>query len=109
MGGQRDVDDAPPIQAYGFEESLTNFEGMGPKLLPLTMNPDWDAPKRIWEDAERLGAPEADPSRVLLGVHTREAQPRRHPFTLPERLRAQVASEGAPLTSTLVKPRSAPC
>lgn len=57
MGGQRDVDDAPPIQAYGFEESLTNFEGMGPKLLPLTMNPDWDAPKRIWEDAERLGAP----------------------------------------------------
>lgn len=57
MGGQRDVDDAPPIQAYGFDASLTNFEGMGPKLLPLTMNPEWDAPRRIWEDAERLGAP----------------------------------------------------
>ena len=37
LGGQRDVDDAPPITAYGFDESLTNFEGMGPKLLPLTM------------------------------------------------------------------------
>src|SRR5690606_3533037 len=24
MGGQRDVDDAPPITAYGFDESLTN-------------------------------------------------------------------------------------
>lgn len=36
MGGQRDVTDAPPILAYGFDESLTNFEGMGAKLLPLT-------------------------------------------------------------------------
>jgi arylsulfatase A-like enzyme len=32
LGGQRDVDDAPPIKAYGFHETLTNFEGMGPKL-----------------------------------------------------------------------------
>ena len=39
MGGQRDVDDAPAISEYGFDESLTNFEGMGPKLLPLTMKP----------------------------------------------------------------------
>ncbi len=30
LGGQRDVDNAPPITAYGFDESLTNFEGMGP-------------------------------------------------------------------------------
>jgi arylsulfatase A-like enzyme len=57
MGGQRDVDDAPPITAYGFEESLTNFEGMGPKLLPLTMRPGWESPRRIWADAERLGGP----------------------------------------------------
>jgi len=34
MGGQRDVDDAPPITAYGFDTSLTNFEGMGPKTTP---------------------------------------------------------------------------
>ncbi len=57
MGGQRDVSEAPPITDYGFDESLTNFEGMGPKLLPLTMKPDWKEPGRIWEDAERLGGP----------------------------------------------------
>lgn len=57
MGGQRDVAEAPPISDYGFDQSLTNFEGMGPKLLPLTMKPGWEEPARIWADAERLGAP----------------------------------------------------
>ncbi len=57
LGGQRDVDDAPPISAYGFDESLTNFEGMGPKLLPMTRKPGDKEPGRIWEDAERLGGP----------------------------------------------------
>jgi uncharacterized sulfatase len=57
MGGQRDVVEAPPISEYGFDESLTNFEGMGAKLLPLTLKPGWDAPRRIWDDAERLGGP----------------------------------------------------
>ncbi|MCB1225271.1 MAG: sulfatase-like hydrolase/transferase, partial [Verrucomicrobiales bacterium] len=57
MGGQRDVDDAPPITAYGFDESLTNFEGMGAKLLPLTLQPGETEPGRIWADAERLGEP----------------------------------------------------
>ena len=56
MGGQRDVDDAPPITDYGFDRSLTNFEGMGAKLLPLTMTPDGKG-GRIWQDAERLGSP----------------------------------------------------
>ena len=55
MGGQRDVDDAPPITRYGFDISLTNFEGMGPKLLPLTLKPGQEKPGRIWEAAERLG------------------------------------------------------
>lgn len=55
MGGQRDVDNAPPITAYGFDASLTNFEGMGPKLLPLTLKPGQEKPGRIWGDAERLG------------------------------------------------------
>ncbi|MCP4452366.1 MAG: sulfatase-like hydrolase/transferase [Planctomycetes bacterium] len=55
MGGQRDVDNAPPITDYGFDVSLTNFEGMGPKLLPLTLKPGQDKPGRIWGDAERLG------------------------------------------------------
>ena len=34
MGGQRDVADAPPITAYGFNTSITNFEGLGPRILP---------------------------------------------------------------------------
>jgi uncharacterized sulfatase len=57
MGGQRNVADAPAITEYGFDESLTNFEGMGPKLLPLTLKPgqDPDKPGKIWGDAERLG------------------------------------------------------
>ncbi len=35
MGGQRDVDDAPLIQEYGFITSVTNFEGPGERVLPL--------------------------------------------------------------------------
>jgi len=34
MGGQRDVGDAPLITAYGFDTSVTNFEGLGPRFLP---------------------------------------------------------------------------
>lgn len=34
MGGQRDVGDAPPITEYGFATSLTNFEGLGERVLP---------------------------------------------------------------------------
>ncbi|MBL06170.1 MAG: N-acetylgalactosamine-6-sulfatase [Planctomycetes bacterium] len=56
MGGQRNVADAPAITAYGFDASLTNFEGMGPKLLPLVLKPGQEKPGRIWGDAERLGA-----------------------------------------------------
>jgi uncharacterized sulfatase len=57
MGGQRDVSDAPAISRYGFDQSLTNFEGMGPKLLPLTQTPKSEKPGRIWADAEILGGP----------------------------------------------------
>jgi arylsulfatase A-like enzyme len=35
MGGQRDVGDAPPISAYGFDTSLTQFEGLGDRVLAL--------------------------------------------------------------------------
>lgn len=56
MGGQRDVAEAPVITEYGFDSSLTNFEGMGPKLLPLTKDAEGKE-GRIWEDAERLGGP----------------------------------------------------
>ncbi|MGB7344602.1 MAG: sulfatase-like hydrolase/transferase [Pirellulaceae bacterium] len=33
MGGQRDVGEAPLISEYGFDRSLTNFEGLGPRVL----------------------------------------------------------------------------
>lgn len=56
MGGQRDVREAPPITAYGFDESLTNFEGTGAKLLPMTREPN-GREGRIWADAEILGGP----------------------------------------------------
>ncbi|WP_321289699.1 sulfatase-like hydrolase/transferase [uncultured Sunxiuqinia sp.] len=56
MGGQRDVSDAPKITEYGFDESLTNFEGMGAKLLPLTID-ETGKVGRIWEGAEELGKP----------------------------------------------------
>ena len=57
MGGQRDVSDAPEISEYGFDQALTNFEGMGTKLLPLTLKPGQDKskPGRLWHHAERLG------------------------------------------------------
>lgn len=35
LGGQRDVGEAPLINDYGFDASLTNFEGLGPRVLPL--------------------------------------------------------------------------
>lgn len=35
MGGQRDVGQAPLPAAYGFDESLTNFEGLGPRIIPM--------------------------------------------------------------------------
>jgi uncharacterized sulfatase len=35
MGGQRDVGEAPLIGEYGFDASLTNFEGLGDRVLPL--------------------------------------------------------------------------
>src|SRR5690606_20210185 len=41
---------------YGFDRSLTNFEGMGHKLLTLTRTAKGED-GRIWEDAERLGGP----------------------------------------------------
>lgn len=56
MGGQRDVSEAPPITRYGFDESLTNFEGIGAKLLPLTID-ETGKVGRIWEKAEILGEP----------------------------------------------------
>ncbi|MDG2222374.1 MAG: sulfatase-like hydrolase/transferase, partial [Rubripirellula sp.] len=46
MGGQRDVGNAPLIRDYGFDRSLTNFEGLGPRILPLKDAYDGKSPKK---------------------------------------------------------------
>lgn len=55
MGGQRDVGEAPLITEYGFDESLTNFEGLGPRILPLKYSPGEKAPKRHGLGSGQLG------------------------------------------------------
>lgn len=55
MGGQRDVGDAPLITEYGFDESLTNFEGLGPRILPLKFTPGEKTPKRHGLGSDKLG------------------------------------------------------
>lgn len=54
MGGQRDVGDAPLITEYGFDQSLTNFEGLGPRLLPLVKTPMKPEFKKIWQGSAKL-------------------------------------------------------
>jgi len=74
LGGQRDVANAPAIADYGFDRSLTNFEGMGAKLLPLTVTPQQPEPKKIWADAVNLGEPATWTMRSeITGGFVREA------------------------------------
>jgi arylsulfatase A-like enzyme len=40
LGGGRDVGEAPLITDYGFDESLTQFEGLGDRVLPLVDSRD---------------------------------------------------------------------
>lgn len=55
MGGQRDVGDAPAISEYGFDESLTNFEGLGPRILPLLNAYDGKEPQKHALGSDTLG------------------------------------------------------
>lgn len=55
MGGQRDVGDAPLITEYGFDESLTNFEGLGPRILPLKDAYDGKPPRKHALGSDQLG------------------------------------------------------
>jgi arylsulfatase A-like enzyme len=50
MGGGRDVGDAPLPQAYGFDESLTSFEGLGDRYLWPDLRPGG-----FNQQSERLG------------------------------------------------------
>ena len=55
MGGQRDVGEAPLITEYGFDKSLTNFEGLGPRVLALKDAYDGKKPKRHTLGSDTLG------------------------------------------------------
>ena len=58
MGGQRDVGDAPLIEEYGFDVSLTNFEGLGPRVLALKDAFDGTKPTAHTLGSDKLGLPE---------------------------------------------------
>lgn len=55
LGGQRDVGEAPLIGEYGFDESLTNFEGLGPRVLPLLDDRDGKPVRRHALGSDKLG------------------------------------------------------
>jgi len=55
MGGQRDVGEAPLISEYGFDESLTQFEGLGDRILPLLDAYDGQEPKKYDLGSASLG------------------------------------------------------
>lgn len=55
MGGQRDVGEAPLITEYGFDASLTNFEGLGPRVLPLKDAFDGKPPQKHALGSDNLG------------------------------------------------------
>src|SRR3546814_12580106 len=49
LGGGRDVGDAPLPSAYGFDESYTQWEGLGPRVLPT------DLTNRLGQQSAELG------------------------------------------------------
>lgn len=53
MGGGRDVDDAPLPQAYGFDESLVSFEGLGDRILFHKKNASWSHGRGKVEGVEK--------------------------------------------------------
>lgn len=55
LGGQRDVGEAPLITEYGFDASLTNFEGLGPRVLPLCHDDGGKPPYKHALGSDRLG------------------------------------------------------
>lgn len=55
MGGQRDVGEAPLISEYGYDETLTQFEGLGDRILPLLDAFDGRPPRKYSLGSDRLG------------------------------------------------------
>lgn len=88
MGGQRDVGDAPLISAYGFDRSLTNFEGLGPRVLPLADAGDGTQPRKHdlgsaalgkgpirWEDRSRITTAFVDEAITFINQSQTNDQP----------------------------------
>jgi uncharacterized sulfatase len=77
MGGQRDVGDAPLITEYGFDKSVTQFEGLGDRILPLCDKFDGQPPQRYALGSDKLGRGEItwmDRSKVTGGFVERAIQ-----------------------------------
>lgn len=55
LGGQRDVGDAPLITEYGFDASLTQFEGLGDRIMHLIDRGPGVPPKPLGYGNESLG------------------------------------------------------
>jgi uncharacterized sulfatase len=55
MGGQRDVGDAPLITEYGFQKTLTTFEGLGDRILPMLDAFDGRPAKKYALGSDKLG------------------------------------------------------
>ncbi|HSZ57591.1 MAG TPA: sulfatase-like hydrolase/transferase [Tepidisphaeraceae bacterium] len=55
MGGQRDVGDAPLITEYGFDKTLTTFEGLGDRVLPLLDAYDGQPAEKYSLGSDKLG------------------------------------------------------
>jgi uncharacterized sulfatase len=57
MGGQRDVGDAPLIAEYGFAKTVTTFEGLGDRILPILDSYEGKPPRKyeLGIASERLG------------------------------------------------------
>jgi uncharacterized sulfatase len=77
MGGQRDVGEAPLITEYGFDKSVTQFEGLGDRILPLCDKFDGQPPQRYALGSDKLGHGEItwiDRSKVTGGIVERALQ-----------------------------------
>lgn len=55
MGGQRDVPEAPLISEYGFDKTITQFEGLGDRILPILDAYDGTPPKKYSLGSDKLG------------------------------------------------------
>ncbi|MDB4637329.1 MAG: sulfatase-like hydrolase/transferase [Planctomycetaceae bacterium] len=88
MGGQRDIHEAPLITEYGFDESITNFEGLGARVLPLKYTPNKQKPiphnlgsdtlghgPVIWHDRAYVTEKFVESATVFLNFSASQDQP----------------------------------